>query len=116
MQRFLTLAALLLVVSVAFSGCDAIKGLFNPFAGKWRAGMLELEFGRDRTFEFVIGSTISVNLGGEYAYDDRTLVLKFDKGGEVSFAYEFSGDKKTLTLVPETDFDYIKTRIDFRKE
>jgi hypothetical protein len=116
MRRFLTFAACLLLISVAVSGCDAIKGLFNPFAGKWRSGMLELEFENDRTFKFVLGSTISVNLGGEYGYDDKTLVLKFDKGSEVNFSYEFSGDKKTLTLVPETDFDYIKTRLDFTKE
>lgn len=116
MRGVLTLAALLIVISIAVSGCDAIKGLFNPFAGKWRAGMIELEFENDRTFKFVLGSTISVNLGGDYSYDDKTLVLKFDKGSEVTFSYEFSGDKKTLTLVPETDFDYIKTRLDFTKE
>lgn len=116
MRGVLTLAALLIVISIAVSGCDAIKGLFNPFAGKWRAGMIELEFENDRTFKFVLGSTISVNLGGDYSYDDKTLVLKFDKGSEVNFSYEFSRDKKTLTLVPETDFDYIKTRLDFTKE
>ncbi len=116
MRGVLTLAALLIALSIAVSGCDAIKGLFNPFAGKWRAGMIELEFENDRTFKFVLGSTISVNLGGDYSYDDKTLVLKFDKGSEVNFSYEFSGDKKTLTLIPETDFDYIKTRLDFTKE
>ncbi|MCI0480815.1 MAG: hypothetical protein L0213_04420 [Candidatus Dadabacteria bacterium] len=116
MRGVLTLAALLIALSIAVSGCDAIKGLFNPFAGKWRAGMIELEFENDRTFKFVLGSTISVNLGGDYSYDEKTLVLKFDKGSEVNFSYEFSGDKKTLTLVPETDFDYIKTRLDFTKE
>ena len=116
MRGVLTLAALLIVLSIAVSGCDAIKGLFNPFAGKWGAGMIELEFENDRTFKFVLGSTISVNLGGDYSYDDKTLVLKFDKGSEVNFSYEFSGDKKTLTLIPETDFDYIKTRLDFTKE
>jgi len=116
MRGVLTMAALLIALSIAVSGCDAIKGLFNPFAGKWRAGMIELEFENDRTFKFVLGSTISVNLGGDYSYDDKTLVLKFDKGSEVNFTYEFSGDKKTLTLIPETDFDYIKTRLDFTKE
>jgi len=116
MRGVLTLAAFLIVLSIAVSGCDAIKGLFNPFAGKWRAGMIELEFENDRTFKFVLGSTISVNLGGDYSYDEKTLVLKFEKGSEVNFSYEFSEDKKTLTLVPETDFDYIKTRLDFTKE
>ena len=116
MRRFMTLAALMLFISVAVSGCDAVKSLFNPFAGRWKAGMTELEFGSDRSFKFVVGSTISFNLNGEYSYDDKTLVLKFDKGGEVTFSYEFSGDKKTLTLVPETDFEYIKTRLDFKKE
>ncbi|HSC34268.1 MAG TPA: DUF5640 domain-containing protein [Thermodesulfobacteriota bacterium] len=116
MRGVLTLAALLIALSIAVSGCDAIKRLFNPFAGKWRAGMIELEFENDRTFKFVLGSTISVNLSGDYSYDDKTLVLKFEKGSEVNFSYEFSGDKKTLTLIPETDFDYIKTRLDFTKE
>lgn len=116
MRGVLTLAALLIALSIAVSSCDAIKGLFNPFAGKWRAGMIELEFENDRTFKFVLGSTISVNLSGDYSYDDKTLVLKFEKGSEVNFSYEFSGDKKTLTLIPETDFDYIKTRLDFTKE
>jgi hypothetical protein len=116
MRGVLTMAALLIALSIAVSGCDAIKGLFNPFAGKWRAGMIELEFEDNHTFKFVLGSTISVNLGGDYSYDDKTLVLKFDKGSEVNFTYEFSGDKKTLTLIPETDFDYIKTRLDFTKE
>lgn len=115
-RRFLTLAVFLLAVSFAVTGCDAIKGLFNPFAGKWRSGLLELDFGSDRSFKFVIGSAISINLNGVYSYDDKTLVLKFDKGSEVTFSYEFSSDKKTLTLVPETDFDYIKTRLDFKKE
>ena len=116
MRRFLTFAAFFLFISVAHSGCDAVKSLFNPFAGKWKAGMLELGFENDRSFEFVVGSAISLNLNGEYSYDDKTLVLKFDKGSEVTFSYEFSGDKKTLTLVPEAEFDYIKTRLDFKKE
>jgi hypothetical protein len=115
-RRFLIPAALLVAVSLAMTGCEAIKGLFNPFAGKWKSGLLELDFGSDRSFKFVMGSTISINLNGEYSYDDKTLVLKFDKGSEVTFSYEFSSDKKTLTLVPETDFDYIKTRLDFKKE
>jgi len=115
-RRCLTLAVFLLVISVAFTGCDAIKGLFNPFAGKWKSGILELDFGSGRSFKFVIGSAISINLNGEYSYDDNTLVLKFDKGSEVTLSYEFSSDKKTLTLVPETDFEYIKTRLDFKKE
>jgi len=115
-RRFLTLAAFLLALSFSMSGCDAIKGLFNPFAGKWKSGLLELEFSSGRSFKFVIGSAVSINLNGEYSYDDKTLVLEFDKGGEVSFSYEFSSDKKTLTLVPETDFYYIKTRLDFKKE
>ena len=112
----LTLAAFLLLISIVFSGCDAIKGLFNPFAGKWKSGLLELDFSSDRSFKFVFGSTISINLNGEYTYDEKKLVLKFDKGSDVTFSYEFSDDKKTLTLVPETDFEYIKTRLDFRKK
>lgn len=115
-RRLLTLAAFLLAVSFSTAGCDTIKGLFNPFAGKWKSGLLELEFSSGDSFKFVMGSTVSINLSGEYSYDDKTLVLGFDKGSKVAFSYEFSPDKKTLTLVPETDFDYIKTRLDFKKE
>jgi hypothetical protein len=115
-RGYLTWAALFLALSLALSGCEAIKGLFNPFAGNWRAGMLELEFGSGRSFELIVGSAVSVNLEGEYSYDDKTLVLEFDGGSEVAFSYEFSEDKKTLTLIPETDFDYFKTRLDFTKE
>ena len=115
-RRFLTITPILLAVLFSMSGCDAIKGLFNPFAGKWKSGLLELDFSSGRSFELVIGSTVSINLNGEYGYDDDTLVLKFDNGSDVNFSYEFSADRKTLTLVPESDFDYIKTKIDFRKE
>ena len=116
MRGLLRFVALFSLLALTLTGCDVMKGLFNPFQGKWKAGMLELEFESDRSFKFVAGSTISVNLKGEYSYDDHTLVLKFDSGSEVTFSYEFSDDRKKLALVPETEFDYIKTKLEFTKK
>lgn len=111
--RFVALFALL---TLMLTECEAIKGLFNPFQGKWRAGMFELGFESGHSFNFRVGSTISLKLNGEYSYDEHKLVLRFDGGNEVTFSYEFSDDKKKLTLVPETDFEYIKTKLEFKKE
>jgi hypothetical protein len=116
MRGLLKFAALFALLTLALTGCDVIKGLFNPFHGKWKAGMFELEFESSRSFRFSVGSTISLNLNGEYSYDDHTLVLKFDGGSEATFSYEFSDDRKKLMLVPETDFEYIKTKLEFEKE
>ena len=109
----------LLVISflaLPLAGCNAIKGLFNPFAGKWKSGIFTLEMKNDRSFEFTIGSTVSVNLKGEYTYDENELALNFEGESSVIFSYEFSEDKKELTLVPKTDFDYFKTKLEFTKE
>lgn len=111
-KAFLFLSLLML----SLSGCNAIKGLFNPFTGKWKSGLIEVEFRSDKTFKFVIGSTISVNLEGDYTYDDDTIVLSFDSGSDVTFSYEFKENKNKLVLIPQTDFDYIKTRIELTRE
>lgn len=113
--KFVAAAALLIFT---LAGCGFIEGLFNPFQGRWKAGigMMELEFGGDGTFEFVMGTAISLNLGGTYTYDKKNLVLKFEGGSEVSFSYEFSDGKERLALTPETDFEYIRTRLEFKRQ
>jgi hypothetical protein len=116
MRGFLRYAAILAVLTLTLTGCEAIKGLFNPFQGKWKSGILELEFESGSSFNFRVGSTISLNLSGEYSYDENKLVLKFNGGSDVTFSYRFSDEEKNLTLVPETDFEYIKTQIQFKKE
>lgn len=103
-------------LAVPLTGCNAIKGLFNPFVGKWKSGVFTLEMKSDKSFEFTIGSTVSVNLKGDYTYDENELTLNFDGESSVIFSYEFSEDKKELTLVPKTDFDYFKTKLKFTKE
>ena len=57
-----------------------------------------------------------MNLSGNYEYDDNTLILNFDSGGGVTFSYEFKDNKKKLVLIPKTDFDYIKTKLEFTRE
>lgn len=116
MRRHLRIFSLLAVLILGFTGCNAIKGLFNPFAGTWKSGMIEVDFRSDKTFKFVIGSTISVNLKGDYTYDDDTIVLSFDSGSDVTFSYEFKENKNKLVLIPQTDFDYINTRIELTRE
>ncbi|MEQ9619440.1 MAG: hypothetical protein RIG61_09735 [Deltaproteobacteria bacterium] len=109
----------LLVISflaAPLAGCNVIKGLFNPFVGKWKSGIFTLDMKSDNSFEFTIGSTVSVNLEGEYTYDENKLTLNFDGKSSVIFSYEFGEDKRELVLVPETDFDYFKTKLEFTKE
>ena len=109
----------LLVISflaVPLAGCNVIKGIFNPFAGEWKSGIFTLDMKSDGSFEFTIGSTVSVNLEGEYTYDENKLALNFDEKSSVIFSYEFSEDNKKLVLAPETDFDYFETKLEFTKE
>ena len=103
-------------LAVSLAGCNVIKGLFNPFVGEWKSGIFTLDMRSDNSFEFTVGSTISVNLKGEYTYDENTLALNFDEKSSVIFSYEFSEDKKELVLVAETDFDYFKTKLEFTRE
>lgn len=110
-SRFkLYIIALLLVLPI--SACS----IFNPFVGKWQSGILELDFKADKTFKLVIGSTVSINLEGDYSYDDDTLTLSIDGDTDVTFSYSFEDGKKELVLVPESEFEYIKTKIKLKKE
>lgn len=111
--KFIAAAALL---AFTLAGCGFIEGLFNPFQGRWKAGMMELEFGGDGTFKLVMGTAISLNLDGTYTYDEKNLVLKFDGGSEVRFSYEFNDGKDRLALTPETNFEYIRTRLEFKRQ
>ncbi len=116
MRRYLKVITVCSLLALSLTGCKAIRGLFNPFIGKWKSGVFELEFRSDDSFTFVIGSTVSINLKGKYSYDDSDLALNFDSESAVVFSYEFKDNKKKLVLVPRTDFDYIKTRLEFTKE
>ena len=101
-------AALVLIVSAC--------GAFNPFVGKWKSGILELDFKSDKSFKLVIGHTISVNLEGYYSYDDDTLTLNIEGGTDVTFTYTFKEGKKELVLTPKTDFEYIRAKIELTKQ
>lgn len=116
MRRHLKIITVFSLLAFTLTGCSAIRGLFNPFAGKWKSGIFELEFRGDDSFKFVMGSTVSINLEGKYSYDDESLALNFDSGSAVVFSYEFKDNKKKLVLIPQTDFDYIKTKLEFTKE
>ena len=110
-SRFkLYIIALLLIVPI--SACS----IFNPFVGEWKSGILELDFKADKTFKLVIGSTISINLEGDYSYDDETLTLSIEGDTDVTFSYTFKDGKNELVLVPKSDFEYIKTKIELKKE
>jgi len=101
-----------LIVLASLTACS----LFNPFVGKWKSGVLELDFKSDKTFKLVVGSTISVNFEGNYGYDADTLTLNIDGDTSVTFSYTFKDGKKGLVLMPKTDFEYIKTKIELKKE
>ncbi len=116
MREYIKVVAIFSLMALSLPGCNAIKRLFNPFTGKWKSGIFEIEFKNNKTFDFVIGSTISVNLKGGYEYYDNTLVLNFDTGNGVTFTYEFKDDKDVLILITQTDFDYFKTKLEFKRE
>ncbi len=107
--KFCTIA---LIVIISLSACS----IFNPFVGKWKSGILELDFKADKSFKLIIGSTISINLEGDYSYDDETLTLSIEGDTDVTFSYTFKDGKKELVLVPKSDFEYIKTKIELKKE
>ena len=95
------------------SGCE---GLFNPFTGEWKAGILTLEFKADKDFKLIIGDTISINLKGKYSYNKDKLILNIHGGSAVGFSYEFNREKNELLLTPEAEFEYIKTTVRFHRE
>lgn len=105
-----------LLLTALVAGCGIIEGLFNPFAGTWQSGAFELEFKPDKTFNLAVGKTVSVNLDGTYSYDDSKLTLNLGDSGNVGFAYRFNDDKTRLTLTPETEFEYIRTKLEFTKQ
>ena len=47
MRRYIKVLAVFSSLAISMSGCNAIKGLFNPFAGKWKSGIIEIEFRSD---------------------------------------------------------------------
>ena len=95
------------------AGCSALS---NPFVGNWVSGAFNLEFKSDKTFKLSIGKTISVNLDGNYKYDDEILALEIDGDNEIIFSYQFKDDNKTLVLKPESESNYFNTKIEFTKE
>lgn len=116
MKRIYVTLAAVIFLAAALGGCGFVEGLFNPFAGKWKSGITEIEFTSGGKFALKLGSAISLNLDGEYTYDDKNLFLYFGGGEPVKLTYEFSDDKKTLVLDPLSDSDYIKTRLTFAKQ
>jgi hypothetical protein len=93
-------------------GCER---LFNPFTGEWKAGILTLEFKADQEFKLIIGETISINLKGNYSYNNDKVLLNIDGGSAVSFSYEFNKERNELLLTPEAEFEYIKTAVRFHR-
>jgi len=75
-----------------------------------------LEFKNDKSFELVIGKTISVNLKGKYDYEEDSLTLDIEGDSDVTFTYEFKDGDKKLVLKPESEFSHINTTIEFTKE
>ncbi len=116
MKRIHVTLAAGIFLAAALRGCGFIEGLFNPFAGKWKSGITEIEFTGDGKFKLVVGRAVSLNLDGEDTYDEDNLFLSFGGGEPVKLSYEFSDDKKTLVLDPLSDSDYIKTRLTFAKQ
>ena len=64
----------------------------------------------------MIGKAISVNLEGKYEYDEDSLTLDIEGDSNLTFTYEFKDDEKKLILKPESEFNYINTKIEFTKE
>jgi hypothetical protein len=116
MKRIHVTLAAVVLIAAALGGCGFIEGLFNPFAGRWKSGITEIEFTGGGKFELKVGRAISLNLDGDYTYDEKNLFLSFGGGEPLKLSYEFGDDKKTLVLDPLTDSDYIKTRLKFAKQ
>jgi len=112
MNGRIRLSAVFLALVLIAAAC----GAFNPFVGKWKSGVFELEFKSDKTFKLDIGHVVSVNLEGNYGYDGQTLTLDIQGDKDVAFYYTFKDGKKGLVLEPQSDFKYIKTKIGFTKQ
>lgn len=110
-EIFIKGCSVFLVIAFFIYGCEA---LFNPFVGEWSSGVFRFNFYSDKKLDFVIGDTLSINLKGTYEYDEDTLTIIFQEN-TVRFSYEFRNGEKELVLTPETEFEYFKTQIIFRK-
>jgi hypothetical protein len=116
MNRHIKILAVFSFSLLFYAGCSSIESLVNPFVGKWESGVFNLEFKSDKTFKLMIGKTISVNLEGKYEYDEDSLTLDIEGDSNLTFTYEFKDDEKKLILKPESEFNYINTKIEFTKE
>lgn len=116
MDRKYKLAILFSFSILLMAGCGSVENLMNPFVGQWESGVFNLEMKGDKSFELEIGKTISINLEGKYEYDDDSLTLNMEGDSDVVFGYEFKDDNKKLVLKPESEFNYINSKIEFTKE
>ncbi|MCZ6790794.1 MAG: hypothetical protein O7C70_03235 [Candidatus Dadabacteria bacterium] len=116
MNRHIKILAVFSFALLFYAGCSSIESLINLFVGKWESGVFNLEFKSYKTFKLMIGKAISVNLEGKYEYDEDSLTLDIEGDSNVTFTYEFKDDEKKLILKPESEFNYINTKIEFTKE
>jgi len=116
MSRNLKLFFSIIFVSVVFAGCSSIEKMVNPFVGTWVSGAFTLEFDNEHKFKLKIGNTVSVNLEGDYAYNEDTLTLNMEGDTEIILAYEFKNDKNKLVLKPESESNYFNTKVEFTRE
>jgi hypothetical protein len=116
MNRKYKLAALFSFSLLLITGCGSIEKMLDPFVGTWVSGAFNLEFDNDHTFELKIGKTISVNLEGQYVYNEDTLTLNIEGDSEIVFSYEFKDDKNKLVLKPVNESNYFNTKVEFARE
>ena len=113
-RKTVVLAAVVLKGGVGGGGF--IEGLFNPVGGRWKAGRTGIVFTRDGKVYLTIGRAVSLNLDGEYTYDEKNLFLSFGGGEPLKLSYEFVDDKSRLVLDPMADSDYIQTRLKLTRQ
>jgi hypothetical protein len=116
MNRKYKLAALFSFSLLLITGCGSIEKMLDPLVGTWVSGAFNLEFYNDHTFELKIGKTISVNLEGQYVYNEDTLTLNIEGDSEIVFSYEFKDDKNKLVLKPVNESNYFNTKVEFARE
>jgi hypothetical protein len=116
MNRNIKLFAAIILVSTVVAGCSSIEKMVDPFVGTWVSGAFMLEFNNEHKFKLKIGNTVSVNLEGEYAYNEDTLTLNMEGDTEIVLAYKFKDDKNKLVLKPQSESNYFNTKIEFSRE
>ena len=116
MKRNLNLFFAVILVSVVLAGCSSIEKMVDPFVGTWVSGAFTLKFDNDHKFELKIGNTVSVNLEGEYSYDEDTLTLNMEGDTEIVLGYKFKDEKNKLVLKPESESNYFNTKIEFTRK